>query len=129
MGINLLTLEREQNKLIKKLGITPLYSELNDKIVIKKGVFDVENIYMARTTEPLDGDSGWYIGDVNIPKNFDPNDKNNFEAIYVVDLLTLRQSLAKYTMLPVGYMVIVNGDELVSICDEKNKQVLSVKND
>jgi hypothetical protein len=62
------------------------------------------------------GDTGWYIGRRD-------GDNAVLDAIQVYQLLRLRPTLLQYLLLPPGYMVILNGDQVEAFVNDKDETV------
>jgi hypothetical protein len=57
-----LWVQLEQSHFLRKLNVDGLSIKFSDKIIITKGVLELEEIYLQRTGDVEKGDSGWYIG-------------------------------------------------------------------
>jgi len=90
----------------------------DDKIIVANGVFDCDRVYLHRTESGEPGDSGWYIGPVS---DSEPTD---FSAIYVYELLRVKQAFMRALLLPDDYMVIFDGDTVTDVVNADNVNVL-----
>ena len=54
----------EQGDFLRKINVDGLSIKLSDKIILCKGVIELEKIYLQRNGNVEKGDSGWYIGPV-----------------------------------------------------------------
>jgi len=116
------TLEAQarQNEFARTLGVTPVVTSFQDKIVVAKGVLNDATLYMERGIPcPEKNDSGWYIG-----KRGQDNDPPELEAIYAFQLLRERPHLFEALILPAGYVVFANEQGIEKILDSENKSVL-----
>ncbi|PFA19835.1 MULTISPECIES: immunity protein Imm33 domain-containing protein [Bacillus cereus group] len=108
-----------QVSFVKSLTIEGELMRFCDKIVAAKNVLELDDIYLERTKDCEDGDSGWYIGPVN-----DEHGAEEYEAFYAYELLKLKPSLIQVLTLPSGYLVIFEKDELKAVVNERNVNIL-----
>ena len=90
---------------------------LNKKILIAKAVSEHHRFYLERIGPSSRGDSGWYIGII------DARGTHDYEGIRIADLLDLRPDLSEILNLPVGYLVVLDGDSIEAVVDPNNKFV------
>jgi hypothetical protein len=104
----------------QRVGVDPPDVLFQDKIVLAQGCLRESKIYLERLPITKRGDSGWYIG----PRagTLAPT-QNELEAIVVYELLQQRQALLPVLCLPVGYMVIVDDDQMVDVVNARNESV------
>jgi len=110
-----LEIQAEQNDILHKLGIEGQSINFQDKVVIAKGVLSERRIYLERKSNVPKWDSGWYVGLID-----NKNIERTLEAIYVYQLLKIRQSLLRVFSLPAGYLVVFDGDEIEAILDKND---------
>ncbi|MDZ5610869.1 hypothetical protein U2I54_28985, partial [Bacillus pseudomycoides] len=108
-----------QVSFVKSLAIEGELLRFCDKIVAAKNVLELDDIYLERTKDCENDDSGWYIGPVN-----DEHDTEEYEAFYAYELLKLKPSLIQVLTLPSGYLVIFEKDEMKAVVDENNVNIL-----
>jgi hypothetical protein len=109
-----------QNEVLKQLSLEGEASLFQDKIIAAKGVFDREMVYLERSQDVSEGDSGWYIGPVE-----QLEEQPELEAFYMYELLKLRPSLLKALAIPKGYLVVFNGVDIEAVLDENNHKIWS----
>ena len=111
-----------QFALASRLAVDPVVTTFQDKVVMDQDCLQSEDLYMHRS-EPnaSENDSGWFIGRQG-PR--DPSPK--LEAIYAFQVLLQRPELFPALILPVGYMVMVNGQGIQAVMNADNETVLSV---
>lgn len=118
-----LSVQLAQNHILEIYGIEGEFCLFQDKIVVAKGVFTEEKVYLERSTCSDDrgtkGDSGWYLGPVK--KN---NENIELEAYYIYQLLNLRPSLLKALAVARGYLVVFEGEEIEAVLDENNNRIM-----
>lgn len=109
-----------QNELLSKLGCSGAIARFDEKIVLEKGCLDVNDIYAERQSQKS-GDSGWFIGSVDGEGKKEICD---LEAIKLYQLLQLRTHILDVMNLPVGCLVVWNGNDIDSIMDSENRSLL-----
>lgn len=90
-------------------------ARFDDKIVLSKGCLSDRRIYLERikVSRGRPGqvdDSGWYMGPVPPPE-----DKPEYQAMRVYQLLGLRAAALRVLELPPGFLVVLDGDEIEGI--------------
>lgn len=113
-----LWVQLEQVHCLRKLDINGETIKFSDKVVIAKNILQVDNIYLQRTSDCEEGDSGWYIGPVN-----ESDDTDDLEAFYAYQLLKIRPSLIQTLALPYEYMVIFEKDEIKAVLNENDEEI------
>ncbi|MBG1241065.1 immunity protein Imm33 domain-containing protein [Nostoc sp. NZL] len=112
----------EQIELLNRVGVEGVNPSFQDKVVIAKGSLQANHIYLERKSpEANTHNSGWYIGEVTQDKPEQTDD--NFEAVYVYQLLNQRPALMPILALPPGYLVIVNEDIIEAIFNKDNQNI------
>lgn len=112
-----LSVQAEQNDLLNRLGIEGMPVSFQDKVVLSKDCLRQRSVYLERKTS-ANGDSGWYIG----PKDSDAA-SDEYEAVFVYQLLTLRPALLKALALPTGYLAVFEGNEIEAVLNDHDEQV------
>ena len=114
----------EQTNLLHHIHIEGIACIYSDRIILAKGALDVEEIYLQRSASTPKNNSGWYIG-----KTRDDNKKEkeiqDYESRYGFEVFQIRPSLMKCLVLPVGFLVLMNGNRIESIVDVDNNNVLN----
>lgn len=96
---------QEQVLFTSLLGIVPDDCRFDDKIVIAKGVFEVDSYYLHKSA------GSWFIG-------YQDRDNRDLVSIYAYQLLTFNPNLIKLLNLPDEYLATVAQSEVSSIVDE-----------
>jgi hypothetical protein len=110
-----------KEKIIKQLGIKPVYPLDEDRVVYYKNVFKHRRIFLIRDRLYKKGDSGWYIGPVN--KEVNLKNPKEFKSMTVRTLSKTYPHLYQVMMLPLNYIVVFDRDEIISISDTKDNEL------
>ena len=89
----------------------------DDKVVIAGGRQGQRRIYLERIGATEKGDSGWYIGVI------DDIETPGYEGVRVADLLETHPDFSAILTLPVGCLVVLDGDSVEAIVDPDDKIV------
>ena len=109
---------RDQSRLLTLAHVDGNASNFDDKIVLQRGCLDIQRVYLERRPAQQAHDSGWYIGPTESSAR-----SEDFEAIYVYQLLLARAALIQVLALPWHYLTVFDGDRLQSIVNEKNEEI------
>ncbi|BFH13660.1 hypothetical protein WJ0W_003959 [Paenibacillus melissococcoides] len=113
-----LSVQLSQNHVLQKLNLDGEASLFQDKIIMPKGAIDFERVYLERSKNYNEGDSGWYLGPV------EGEDENpELVAYYIYQLLNLRPSLLKALAIPRGYIVVFDNDNIEAVLDENDNNI------
>ena len=112
-----LWVQLEQGHFLRKINIEGQSIKYSDKIILSKGVLELENIYLQRTGDVEQGDSGWYIDAVG------DNDTTELDALYAFQLLKLKPEIIQVLALPNDYMVVFEGKEIKAVLNENDEDV------
>ncbi|WP_280170039.1 immunity protein Imm33 domain-containing protein [Priestia megaterium] len=111
----------EQVHFLRKLNINNGETvRFSDKVVVAKNILEVDSIYLQRSSDCEQGDSGWYIGAVN-----EEDDTEELEAFYAYQLLKIRPSLIQVLALPYEYMAVFEKDEVQAVLNENDEDVFN----
>ncbi|NTU33131.1 hypothetical protein HPY27_23505 [Brevibacillus sp. HB1.1] len=113
-----LVVQMAQNNCLQTVRAEGEAALFQDKIVVAKGAFEQEHVYLQRAEDVRKGDSGWYLGPVEGEVESD-----QLESYYVYQLLKLRPSLLQALALPRGYIVVFQGDLIEAVLDEHDENV------
>jgi hypothetical protein len=94
--------------------------DYDDKIVVAGGALHAKRVRMLRSGKAKSADSGWFVGFADEEASDD-----QLEALWVYQLLMERPALLSVLLLPPDYLVVFDGDEIVSIHDPADKDVWS----
>lgn len=113
-----LSVQAEQNDFVLKVGVAPLATSFQDKIVYSAAITDEKRIYLERKPAHPN-DSGWYIG-----VDESHASTNDLRACFAYELLRIKPEIVKVLQLPEGYLVIFNDNELEAVVNPENDTVL-----
>ena len=114
-----LWVQLEQGHFLRKLSVDGLSIKFSDKIILTKGVLELEEIYLQRTGDVEKGDSGWYIGPV------EDNDNTDLYALYAYQLLKIKPEIIQVLALPYDFMVVFEGNEIKAVLNENDVDVFN----
>ncbi|MBU7592609.1 immunity protein Imm33 domain-containing protein [Metabacillus halosaccharovorans] len=112
-----LWVQLEQGHFLRKLNVDGLSIKFSDKIILSKGVLELEKIYLQRTGDVEKGDSGWYIGPV------EDNNTTELYALYAYQLLKIKPEIIQVLALPYDYMVVFEGNEIKAVLNENDVDI------
>ncbi len=104
-----------QMRFTQELGVEPIATSFQDKIVLDEGCLESADLFMIRSA-PTDGDSGWFLGRQGPRESAPP-----MEAIFAFELMKRRPELAPAMVLPAGFLVMVNARGILSVVDEQGQ--------
>lgn len=112
-----LWVQLDQGHFLRKLNVDGLSIKFSDKIILSKGILELEKIYLQRNGDVEVGDSGWYIGPVE--------DDNTIElyALYAYQLLKIKPEIIQVLALPNDYMVVFENNEIKAVLNENDVDV------
>ncbi|RAN87251.1 hypothetical protein B5P41_24515 [Bacillus sp. SRB_28] len=113
-----LWVQLEQVHCLRQLNIEGEMIKFNDKIVIAKNVLQLDEIYLQRSSDCDEGDSGWYIGPIN-----EAEETGELEGIYAYELLKGRPAIIQTLALPYEYLVVFEKDKIKAILNDKDVDI------
>lgn len=117
-----LILQLQQNDIIKKLKkITGEGIAFDDKIKVYKECKDKNNFFLIRDSFKTKNYSGWLIDSLNNDGTRDYHKDEEFEDMYVYEVLRFRPDLVKLLSLPKGYRVAIIDNEIKQIITGDNE--------
>ncbi len=123
-----LKVTRNQALLLKNLELKNGECSFFEKIVAIKNILDYPKIYMQRQEVDNKRDSGWFIGYADRShENMDIDDPNNYESMYIYELIQKRPELLEIICLPVGYIVVFENNAIQAILDNKDRVIFENK--
>ena len=118
-----LILQFQLNDTVKKLDVNYEDVALDDELLLLTKARNSDNIYLERYKDYNKGQSGWYIGAINMTEDMPRPEKGDIEHIAVCDILKFRPDLLKLLSLPKGYIITILHNEIVEIMDGDSKIV------
>ena len=102
-------------EVLADLDFAPVPLADDDRIVVARGVWRQQRIYLERVESPAAGDSGWYVGFT------DDSEPVGYDAQRVADFLAGRPDLEAVLELPAGCLVLLNGPALEAVLDAQDR--------
>lgn len=90
-------------------------AEPGDKVIIAHGAREADRIYLERSVEPPEGDSGWYIGAVG------DDSATAFDVVTLAGLTAARPDMTPLLRLPEGSLVVIDHGSLQAVLDENDR--------
>ena len=112
-----LWVQLEQSHFLRKMNVDGISIKFSDKIILSKGVLELDNIYLQRNGDVEKGDSGWYIGPV------EDNNTTELYALYAYQLLKIKPEVIQVLALPNDYMVVFEGNEIKTVLNENDVDI------
>jgi len=112
-----LWVQLEQGHFLRKINVDGLSIKFSDKIILCKGVLELEKIYLQRNGNVEKGDSGWYIGPV------EEDNTTELYALYAYQLLKIKPEIIQVLALPNEYMVVFEGNKIKAVLNENDLDV------
>ena len=105
--------------------VTPETIRFDDKIAVAKGSIVKPKICLQRFRDL--GGSGWCVNEIfqNKDGKFSNVDTTEYESIYAYQLLNIRPSVLKALMLPYDYIVVIDGDDIIELLNEKDESIIT----
>ena len=121
-----LWIQLEQTDLLRLYNLTGEPIRFDDKIVVAKNVLHENQISLQRFSDL--GESGWCVNAIEKNENgkFLNVTANDYESLYVYQLLKIRPSLIKALVLPYEYIVVFEGDTIIEILNEQDESIVQI---
>jgi len=117
-----LMIQAQQNEMLRKANIQGEPISFQDTMVILKEALKSDLLYLERKEICKKGDSGWYLG--LLDDKSESRSSEDYQAIYIFQLLQLKPELLQLLTLPVGCIAIINGDTIVEVVDSEDNRIL-----
>ncbi|MDB5389888.1 MAG: hypothetical protein JWM11_5534 [Planctomycetaceae bacterium] len=117
-----LSVQTEQNDFTSRIGVAPIVTSFQDKVVYSKSCVREQRIYLERR-RPRPTDSGWFIGSNHL--GAPDRECEELAACYAYELLRLRPEVMKVLQLPPGYLVVFDGSEVEAVLAADDETVFS----
>jgi hypothetical protein len=89
-----------------------------DRVILTRDATKKDRIFLERVVGAQAGDSGWFIGTVDVSES-------PAETVKVADVLKARPDFTKLLALPQGYLAVVDASGVAAVLDEKDQEVLA----
>lgn len=118
-------IQMEQLDMLQKYHINGETIRFDDKIAVAKGSIVKPKICLQRFRDL--GGSGWCVNEIfqNKDGKFSNVDTTEYESIYAYQLLNIRPSVLKALMLPYDYIVVIGGDDIIELLNEKDESIIT----
>lgn len=118
-------IQMEQQKMLQKYHIDGETIRFDDEIAIAKGSIVKPRICLQRFRDL--GGSGWCANEISQNKDgkFSNVNTTEYESIYAYQLWNMRPSVLKLLMLPYDYIVVIDGDDIIEILNEKDESIIA----
>lgn len=121
-----LWVQLEQTELLRLYNVEGEAVRFDDEIIVAENAFQDNLISMQRFSDFGKGVSGWCIE--RIEKSDDGQFHNlstiEYKSYYVYQLLKIRPALIKALVLPYGFIVVFEGDNIIEILNEQNDSII-----
>jgi hypothetical protein len=87
-----------------------------DRVILTRDATKKDRIFLERVIGASAGDSGWFIGTVDVSES-------PVEAVKISDVLAARPDFAKLLGLPSGYLVVIDAGGIAAVLDAKDQDV------
>lgn len=116
-------IQMEQLTILQKYHMNGERIRFDDEIAVAKNSIAKPQICMQRFRDL--GGSGWCVNEISQSEDgtFFIVDASEYESIYAYQLLSMRPSILKILMLPYDYLIVLNGDDIVEILNDKNERI------
>ncbi len=95
-----------------------------DSVMMARGILDKPQLVMHRHKEPEPGDSGWYIGSIDVDEMQRVSEQKDYEFVPSWMLYKRgRGHLLKVMCLPPHYMAIFDGDTVKGVSDPDDNEL------
>ena len=111
----------EQAAFVRQLHITPSDILFEQFIVAGKGALTAHAVQLYRDANASGDDSGWSLTEQGAEHADDGSDA--WDAVRVYALLRLRRSLLRLLVLPPGFVVTLEGDQVTRVLDSRGQPV------
>jgi hypothetical protein len=110
-----------QVSILNYLQIEGVTASFSDQVILRKNCLNKDKIYLERSEDIQERDSGWYIAEVDTINGDDSLE--NYENMYVYQLLQRRPEIMQLLALPPGYMVVMVKDSIIQVFNPEGKDV------
>jgi hypothetical protein len=113
----------QQVRLMHRLEVQPAEVSFEQYLVVRLGALAETKVNLLRDEPTSADDSGWSITpDAGADRS---EDEEDYEAVQVYQLLTLRPAALAALTLPPGYVVALNGNKISAIFDPQGNERLN----
>lgn len=109
-----------QRECVQVAKVQPEGCTFKDTILVLKDAINAEEVYMHRKSPAKDGDSGWYFGLLDDPKE-EERPLSDFQAVPSYQLMKIRMGAVRVLQMPVGTVAVFKGNDLTALVDGEDK--------
>ncbi len=109
-----------QRECVQVANVKPEGCTFKDTVLVLKEAINAEEVYMHRKAATKDGDSGWYFGLLDDPKEED-RPLSDFQVVPSWELLKIRMGAIRVLQMPVGTVAVFKGNEITAMVDGEDK--------
>jgi len=111
------TIPESQRQELAGIDIERFPAAAGEKIVLARCGVHPQRIYLLRAQSFPPGDSGWYIGPVEM------QDAMEYLSLLIGEVLKVRPDLAAILEFPAGFLVVLNGNSIEVILDAQDQVI------
>lgn len=115
-----LIVQNMQREAVQVAKVKPEGCTFKDTILVLKDAIEAEEVYMHRKDVAKDGDSGWYFGLLDDPKE-EERPLSDFQAVPSYKLMEFRMGAMRVLQMPVGTVAVFKGNEMTALVDGEDK--------
>ena len=109
-----------QREAVQVAKVQPEACTFKDTILVLKEAINAEDVYMHRKDKTKDGDSGWYFGLLDDPKE-EERPLTDFQVMPSYQLMKIRMGAVRVLQMPVGTVAVFKGNEMTALVDGEDK--------
>jgi hypothetical protein len=113
-----LQVQAATRELLARCGVHPHPVRFDELVVVAGDPFDASVLMAQRNPPSAPGDSGWYV---SARPGFE---EGALAPRMVFELLDARPGLLPTLALPAGWQVVLEGDDVVRVVDDRDRDVL-----
>lgn len=113
-----LWVQARQADVLGRLGLEGEPTAFSDKVVHATGCLGDRRVYLERQPATGVDDSGWFIG-----PTVGGSAPDRYEGIHAYQLLFARPAALQVLCLPVGYLAVLEGEEVAAVVDPTDGEV------
>ena len=102
------------------VGITAADASFDEYVVTSRGALASPRLRLERRPPEADDDSGWVA---SAEGSDPPDDPDALDAVRSYRLLSVRPAALGVLVAPTGFLVILDGDQLISVIDSRGERL------
>lgn len=110
----------QQRNVLRVTKATPKETSFQDTLIVQRAAVKAPRVYLERDEPEASGDSGWYMGAVDVKTSSDPSE---YARIYTYQLLKFRKEALSVMQLPVGSICVIENGKLIEVADKNNNKI------